>query len=800
MLKANRTYILLLIIFTFAFFYRMLLMLWNGFPPGADIGLHNSVIYSITGHGNVDFFHNFYHMGGGISLTFPGYHIFTSSIILVTGLPDYLAHTMVVSLFSSLVVLAAFLITKRVWSEPGAYIVAFLVAISRFDIEMLMWGGYPNVITLLLIPVTLYLYLQKDRFSKAPFLVTGSILAGSIFLTHSLSAAVFVAIIFLAALLVFIMPKKLGTIRKMGLYWLLPIVFGAILFSPVIVQAVPAYLTHNSSLAPDPTSPNTIDLATISTQTLPLELVLPLFGVLAGFLVFSKKYFGHFLVLPTFLLSMWLFVPLVLTFSYLVGFPIDSNRFLYFLILPLIIFIAVLIEHSSRFFADVVNKFNPSINRANRVVNVRIARFLSSLTHKRIYSTFILFFLLFSFVALPIFMGPVYNVGQSIQQFYQTMDNQGFEAIEWAKTNTPKDAAFVSDALYGWWFGGFAQRPTYSAVDPQYLTINDEYNKTLFARNLLDTDYLMDNGLVQVREDGGYLARHNPEILATLNWTYFPYSFFNFGSNETQIRYRVYNEANENYTPYSVYLDALKVKEMAIKTRVADYNQSLVLEATTTITRGNEYFNCTQQTTVQRGQRFVNLTTTIDSTVPGVVLDWLDVEVKSNGKEQISIGDSKTIALLAEDVKVFGQIIFTSNQPETRIKLGNWATQSTIELQYNLDGKPYAQTQISASAYSITDDLSIYHDQARKSSLLNNQLILNLNPNQPSKNIDFEQVFNYQTEIQSYNVSYIACRVPEMYPKFLKDPSFSLVYMNEAESSKVLNNEIAIFKVNGNLK
>ena len=85
--------------------------------------------------------------------------------------------------------------------------------------------------------------------------------------------------------------------------------------------------------------------------------------------------------------------------------------------------------------------------------------------------------------------------------------------------------------------------------------------------------------------------------------------------------------------PESVYLDALEVKEMAIKTTVADYNQSLILEATTTVTRGNEYFNCTQQTTVQRGQRFVNLTTSIDSTVPGVVLDWLDVKVKSNGKE-----------------------------------------------------------------------------------------------------------------------------------------------------------------------
>jgi hypothetical protein len=797
MLKADRKYYLLILIFIFSFVYRVGLMLWDGFPPGADIGLHNSVIYSITGHGNVDFFYNFYHMGGGISLTFPGYHIFTSSIILMTGLPDFIAHTVVVSLFSSLIVLAAFLVTKFVWSEPAAYLVAFLAAISRFDIEMLMWGGYPNVITLLLIPMTLYLYMQRERFSKVPFLVTSSILAGSTFLTHSLSAAVFVALIFVSAFFVFIMPKRLGATRKTGFYWLLPIVFGAILVSPFIIQAVPVYLAHNSSLATNPSSPNTIDLATISTQTWPIELLLPLFGVLAGFLVFSKKYFGHFLILKTFLLSMWLVVPLVLTFSFLVGFPIDSNRFLYFLISPLIIFTGVLIEHGSGFFAMVANKLIPLVSGANRVVNVRISRVLSSLTHKRIYSAFVLFFLLFSFVALPIFMGPVYNAGQTIQQFYQTMDNQGFDAIEWAKSNTPNDAAFVSDALYGWWFGGFAQRPTYSAVDPQYLTNNDEYNKTLFARNLLDTDYLIDNGLVQVREDGGYLVRYNPEILATLNWTYFPYSFFIFSSNETQIRYHI-NGIQESLNQ-SVYLDALEVKEMTIKTTVADYNQSLILEATTTVTRGNEYFNCTQQTTVLRGQRFVNLTTSIDS-APGVVLDWLDVEVKSNGKELISIGDPRTVGLLAEDVKVFGQLIFTSNQPATRVYLGNPLTYTSIHLQYSLEGKQHAQTQISASAYSISDDLSIYRDQARKSSLLNNQLALNLNSEQILKNVDFEQVFNYKAEIKSYNVSYVACRFPDIYPKFLKDPSFSLVYMNEAQSSKVLNNEIAIFKVNGNLK
>ena len=193
MFKANRKYVLLLLIFIFAFVYRFVLMLWATFPPGADIGLHNSVINSITQVGNTNFLYDFYQMGGGQSLTFPGYHIFAAAIIMMTGLPDYVAQAVIVALFSSLIVLCAFLITRAAWTESAAFIVAFLVAVSRFDIEMLLWGGYPNVITLLLIPLTFYLFLQKDRFSLTPFLVSTSILVGSIFLTHSLSAVIFVA-------------------------------------------------------------------------------------------------------------------------------------------------------------------------------------------------------------------------------------------------------------------------------------------------------------------------------------------------------------------------------------------------------------------------------------------------------------------------------------------------------------------------------------------------------------------------------------------------------------------------------
>ncbi len=166
-------------------------MLWASYPPGADIGLHNSVINSITQSGNTNFLWNNYQMGGGLSLTFPGFHIFAAGIIMMTGMSDYLAQAVIVALFSSLLVICAFLITKSVWVESGAFIVAFLVAVSRPDMEILLWAGYPNIITLLLIPLTFYLYLQKDRFTLTPFLASTSILVGSIYLTHSLSAAVF---------------------------------------------------------------------------------------------------------------------------------------------------------------------------------------------------------------------------------------------------------------------------------------------------------------------------------------------------------------------------------------------------------------------------------------------------------------------------------------------------------------------------------------------------------------------------------------------------------------------------------
>jgi hypothetical protein len=764
MFKTSNRHLVLFLVLAFSFVYRVLIMLWASYPPGADIGLHESIIHSITSSGNTNFMWNNYQMGGGLSLTFPGYHIFVSYIILMTGITDYLAHTLVVSFFSSFIVLCAFLIARKVWGVSTAFIVAFLVAISRFDVEMLLWGGYPNVITLMLIPLVFYLYLERKRFSLFPFLAITSILSGAIFLTHSLSAVIFAGITFSTVTLVALFSKKMGISKTHILIWLLPLVLGAILVFPFLSQAIPSYLSANSGDVPE------IQLALLSTRVLPLEWVIPLFACVILFFFFSKKYKGNFFTVPAFLLTLWILVPMIFTQGYLVSLYTDYNRFLYFIILPLIILIGLGLDHGAGFFARIIDTYlslTKKFSQTKEKISSIRSKPSTRLSRQKIYIGFALSFLLILFWAVPIFVTPFQGI--NVQSFYQTMNAPRYEAIQWARLNTPASSVFVSDAYYGWWFSGFAERPTLSAVDPQYLALAREFAPAQIAKNLLDTNYVVDNGLIQVRADGGYIGRHNPNFLAKLNWTYFPYSFLNFNSSKTKIQYRIGD------SPQFSYLDQLPVKEMRIENDTE--------HATIILTKGNDFFDYTQLTTVYQGVRFVDLSITVETTIEGVSLDWIQFFVDSKGKV-IQPMRNDTVGLLDVGVKALGQIIFNQEQPN--VEIVNDEHPCILELLYNLQGKSKGGIQISATAYSVTDDPQYYQDPAVTADEMNKIITLNLSSYKKQiSNLPLD-VFNYQKAMTTWNISYIACRDSEVMPKFVNDPAFNLVFIND---------EVAIFMV-----
>jgi hypothetical protein len=702
-------------------------------------------------------------MGGGLSLTFPGYHIFVSYIMLMSGMPDYLAHSLVVAFFSSLIVLCAFLIVRALQSESAALIVAFLVAISRFDIEMLLWGGYPNVITLMLIPLTFYLFLQRERFSTVPFLITTTILSASIFLTHSLSAMIFAITTFATVILASIFSKRVGETRTHVLIWLLPLFLGAILISPFLIQAVPAYLSNNAQTFSSGLAD--IRLALLSTRVLPLELILPPVICVPFFFFFSKKYHGRFFTVPSILIAMWILVPALFTQGFLVGFYTDYNRFLYFVVLPVIMLIGMGIDHGSGFFARVIDTYLSFTKQIAEKTGKAASRLMPYLSRKNLYSGFVLGLVLFAFLAVPIFVTP--PKGIEVQSFYQVMTDQGYEAIQWARQNTPTSAVFASDAYYGWWLSGFAQRQTLSAVDPQYLTLAREFEPAQVAKNLLDTDYMIDNGLIQVREDGGYVGRHNPMFLAELNWTYFPYAFFHFNNSETTVFSRI-GDAVESYD-----LTQLPVKEM--------YLENDSDHASIVIIRGNDFLNCTQKTTVYQGIKFVNMSITVESDVANVSLDWVRFILNMRGEVTLM---NSTVGLFDNGVKALGQLIFIEKQPSVYVVTSE--NPSGLELMYNLQGNSTGAIQFLVGAFSVSDNLAIYQDPNTKANYINKILADNLNS--PLKKIaDLPlNVFDYRQAMRDWNISYIACRDSELMPKFARDPEFSLVFIND---------EVAVFMV-----
>ncbi len=761
MLKANKTYVALLFIFTFSFCYRILLMLWAGFPPGADIGLHNSVIYSITSHGNVDFFYNFYHIGGGVSLTFPGYHIFTTSVILLTGLPEYVAHATVVALFSSLLVLCAFFITKKVWSTQAAFIVAFLMAVSRFDIEMLMWAGYPNVITLLLIPLTFWLYLEKDRFSKVPFFVSTSILAGSIFLTHSLSSGMFILISAAVVLFILIWPDRMGVSRRTTLYWILPIIFGAVLVSPFLIQAIPTYIAEYSSGG--------------TASILGYDIVIPLFALIAGILVFSKNKYRKFLALPSFLVAMWVFVPLIFTQGWLLGLAVDYNRFLYFLVLPVMIFIALLIAHSSDFFAQTLDKYLASKKPS---ISLKLPR-------KKLYTIIVTCILIFSFAALPIFSSAIQlNGGQTLQNYYQTMDNKGWDGIQWLKENTPEGSVLVSNALYGWWLGGYTQRPTLSAVAPEFLTVKREVDNASFARNLLDTDYIVGNNLIQVREDGGYLGRHNPEFLVKTRENY-TYPFFNYDNDDIKVTLIVRLSDGSNRTEIHA-VSSLPVTDM--------HRENTTDSESIYVTHGNDLFNFTQISTVTLGSQFAKMTNMISTDNPNVTLVTIAFGLDTKGYSVIS-DDYSYVAFVDEGMKSIGEIVF----PEQLSRPITVVDESPVKITFGLNQERSVQLSYFMGVYQYSDEQL---SRIRSGALTFTEIVEEKSHNYTSLFGDsFFTVFDYREELINRKVDYVVLQIdnnpiPEktqigVDPKFRCDPLFSLVFINE---------EVAIYRVNGNLK
>jgi len=524
-----------------------------------------------------------------------------------------------------------------------------------------------------------------------------------------------------------------------------------LIVSPFLIQVAPIYLDLNSAVY-------TGGLPDIQAMLLPLrlvqiEFVLP-FGVcfFAGFVCF--RYLQRKVRFPAALILLWLGISVALTQSFVVGFYTDYERFLYFANLPLIIIFGTGIFLVTQQLARVTNRFL-STNRLMQIFNK--TRFLRSiqihLTKQplvALFATLLLFGVVFG---IPHFsMMP--SEGFEMRDQLQVMNKSGYEAMQWIKNNTPADSVFVADALYGWWLGG-AQRPTVSAVDPIFLTNAREFQPALLSTLLLDTNYLIDNSLIQIREDT-YGANRNPEFLVKQTNKYYPTTFLSFNHNQTTFSYYCTTTNNQQ----TIKLSELAIKEMTLKTNDTT--------ATLTTIRGNEWVNFTQTITVYQGIPFVNITQALSSNNPAV--GFTNMELLAQTRGTTTVNKDQYIAIEDPYTTIAGQLIFANAQPTV-----TQTTNNAFKLCFSLNPQSQAEINfyVSVFEYPCYDS-----DLTTKTEL--EQLFLN-NTKSYTDKISEDPIasFDYKQALIELNVDYVVLREYTQIQRFRSDPTFQLLFYNQ---------------------
>ncbi len=248
----------------------------------------------------------------------PFFHLI--SLLFFEAFPavdPYTTMKILASAFDVMQVIPIYMITKHLsGSGPAAILSSYLLIACRSDYEMLSWGGYANILGLLLTACLVYVVLTS-RF------VSSLILSGTLALTHDLAAVVMFAVL-LPYFVLGIEKEKRFPVSLLGC--LLGVVMAYVLFYhsalPSIFEFYTKYTPHyDQSLYVTPY---------ILEQVGPLTIGVAILGLLLVYLKLRGRTSNG-----TELLLIWSIIPLLFSYAYLFGVDWHGVRWIAFIPQPL---------------------------------------------------------------------------------------------------------------------------------------------------------------------------------------------------------------------------------------------------------------------------------------------------------------------------------------------------------------------------------------------------------------------------------------------------------------------------------
>jgi len=383
-------------------------------------------------------------------------------------------------------------------------IAAWLVAFHPIFQEMYGWGGYPNALGLIVLFGAIY-FLVKVYNERSMMYLAGSLVFSSlVILSHHLTTIVFFALALGWAM--FYLWTRFIRKAPVDSGGMLRVAFSfAVALSVFVLWRLAAGPFQYVVFNPSSLSVRPFDLEAFwwIFKSEPLITLLFLTSVLGSAALFLR---GKRVELA--LLAMWIFLPIIITQSYVFGIALDFKRLPVFSVPALTVLSScslLLVRGRSVSFAKIARRDGATKKGSN--------------PSNPLYLKVDIWALLVVAVVVSLLCS-VTLVGVATQQSvfayyhyvtdYTYSDEERLEALNWIKENTPSDAVIVADDALGRWIEGVAARRVVMRLSPFQAFMVSEVDRYKAADLLLHSNLEVRNEFVRLRDGTPYWTKETP--------------------------------------------------------------------------------------------------------------------------------------------------------------------------------------------------------------------------------------------------------------------------------------------------
>jgi hypothetical protein len=401
----------------------------------------------------------------------PLYQLVLDAFLAFTGVTSVEQKLILMKAFTALVdwllIFSVYIVAAKFLGKKTGVLAALLMLLCFPLFELNSWGGYTSILSIAFMTLLLmYLALPLKSIGNT---MVAFIFGFSMVLSHQL--ATFLAVFIFPPFILVVLVKSKGHASKA---LLAAVLGGAIAFLIYYVKPILPFLNDAISILLFQLTAMLYQVPSVSFNAFMVNFGFVFFFAFAGLIVAffelrKRKSLGFYL-----LLVLAFAVPLFFSQSYLVGVYLPYQRFIYFLLPPLVFFASV----SLSFVID-ASLAGLSNNRTSWKRN-----FLKAV------SVIIIFVLVVVVVAR--FDTVSGKIGEDTK-FYSTSDVNAFQLGTWINQNFPDpSAAGVVTQNPGHWFAVYSDKTVFAETEPIVdWNVNSEC--------VLDMSYELVNPLTMVR-------------------------------------------------------------------------------------------------------------------------------------------------------------------------------------------------------------------------------------------------------------------------------------------------------------